>query len=251
MHSVIKNLNPLIFYSLCIANRENFVRKLHAKVIFHLEHLTPKHMVTIFAPSLNFLWYERSRAMAMAVVDHFICDFSEYLYSNEEIQELLERYKVADGIDDALCERYVNKMKKGGDGSTPGLVGLRVPTIAILPATFVPIIMKIKDNVVVKGHWKDLLSRQCVCRLLDVSLIGFKNVKNDLDKHGRVVLDFNVDKVIHREYPKMVSYPSYVESGKKDYIDFYSEDSSSSLIEKKKKKVKRSWGSKIREILFQ
>ncbi len=158
---------------------------------------------------------------------------------------------MADGVDDALCERYVNKTNKGGDGSTPGLVELCVPTIAKLPATFVPTIMKIKDNVIVKGHWKDLLSRQYVCRLLDISLIGFKIVKNDLDKHGRVVLDFNVDKVIHREYPKMVSYPSYVKSGKKDYVDFDSEDSLSSLIEKKKKKVKRSWGSKIREILFQ
>ncbi len=39
-------------------------------------------------------------------------------------------YKVADGVDDALRKRYVNKMDKEGDSSTPGLVGLRVPTIA-------------------------------------------------------------------------------------------------------------------------
>ncbi len=75
---------------------------------------------------------------------------------NEEIQELLKCYKVTDGIDDNLRERYVNKMDKGGDGLTPGLVGLRIPTIAKLPATFVPTIMKIKDNVDGKGHWKDL-----------------------------------------------------------------------------------------------
>ncbi len=49
----------------------------------------------------------------------------------------------------------------------------------------------------------------------------------------------------------MLSYPSNVESGEKDYVDFNSEDSSSSLIEKKKKKLKRSWVSKSREILFQ
>ncbi len=105
-----------------------------------------------------------------------------------------------------------------------------------------------KDNVVVKGHWKDLLRRRYFYRLLDVSLIRFKIVKNDLDKHGQVVLDFNVDKVIYREYPKMLSYPSNVESGKKDYVDFDSEESSSSLIEQKKKKLKRSWVSKSGEI---
>ncbi len=91
--------------------------------------------------------------------------------------------------------------------------------------------MKIKDNVVVKGHWKDLLRRRYFYGLLDVSLIGFKIVKNDLDKHGRVILDFNGDKVIYR-----LSYPSKFESGEKDYVDFDSEDSSSFLIEKKKKK---------------
>ncbi len=48
-------------------------------------------------------------------------------------------------------------MDKGGDSLTLGLVRLRIPSIAKLPATFVPTIMKIKDNVVVKGHWKDLL----------------------------------------------------------------------------------------------
>ncbi len=104
------------FYSLCIANRENFVHESHANVISHLEHLTPKHKVTIPAPSFNFLWYERSPATAVAIVG----DFSEYLESNEEIQELLEHYKVADGVDNALRKRYVNKMDKGGDGSTPG-----------------------------------------------------------------------------------------------------------------------------------
>ncbi len=72
--------------------------------------------------------------------------------SNEEVQEPLEHYKVADGVDDALHERYINKTDKEGDGSTPGLIGLSVPTIAKLPATFVPTIMKIKENVVVKGH---------------------------------------------------------------------------------------------------
>ncbi len=50
------------FYSHCIANRENFVHEPHANVISHLEHLTPKHNVTILAPSFNFLWYECSRA---------------------------------------------------------------------------------------------------------------------------------------------------------------------------------------------
>ncbi len=73
----------------------------------------------------------------------FICNFSEYLESNEEIQELLECYKVADCVDDALCERYGKKTDKGGDSSTPGLVRLHIPTIAKLPATFVPSIMKI------------------------------------------------------------------------------------------------------------
>ncbi len=72
----------------------------------------------------------------------------------------MERYNVANGIDDALCKRYVNKKDKGGDGSTPGMVRLRIPTIAKLPATFVPTIVKIKDNVVVEGHWKDLLRRR-------------------------------------------------------------------------------------------
>ncbi len=75
----------------------------------------------------------------------------------------MERYKVADCVDEALCERYVNETDKGGDGSTPGLVGLCVPTIAKLAATFVLTSMKIKDNVVVKGHWKDLLHcRHCL-----------------------------------------------------------------------------------------
>ncbi len=78
---------------------------------------------------------------------------------------------------------------------TPGLVGLCVPTIAKLPATFVPTIMKIKDNVVVKRHWKDLLCCHYFHRLLDISPIGLKIVKNDLDKYGWVILDFNVDKV--------------------------------------------------------
>ncbi len=119
--------------------------------------------------------------------------------------------------------------------STPGLVGLRVPTIAKLPATFVLAIMKIKDNIAVKGQWKDLLCRHYFYRLLDISLIGFKIVKNNLDIHGRVVLEFNMDKVIYRECTKMLSYPSNVESGEKDYVDFDLEDSSSSLIEKKKK----------------
>ncbi len=83
------------------------------------------------------------------------------------------------------------------------------------------------------------MRRRYFYRLLDISLIGFKIVKNDLDKHGRVILNFNVDKVIYREYPKMLSYPSNIESGKKDLVDFVS-DSSSSLIEKKKKKPKRN-----------
>ncbi len=231
-------------------NGNNFVHKCRTNVISHLEHLTPKHKVTILASSFNFLWYERSRTMAMAIVDHFVHDFSEYLESNEEIQELLEHYKVADGVDDALCERYVNKTDNGGDGSTPALVGLCIPTIAKLLVTFIPTIVKIKDNIV-KSHWKDLLHRRYFYRLLDVSLIGFKIVNNDLDEHGWVILDFNVDKVIYREYPKMLSYPSNVESGEKDYVDFNSEDSSSSLIEKKKKKLKRSRVSKSREILFQ
>ncbi len=88
--------------------------------------------------------------MAVDVIDRFICDFSKYLESNEEIQELLERYKAADGIDDTLHKRYVNRTDKGGEGLTPGLVGLCVPTIAKLPETFVETIMKMKDNVVVK-----------------------------------------------------------------------------------------------------
>ncbi len=86
-------------------------------------------------PSFNFLWYERSRTTVVAIVDLFIHYFSKYLESNEEIQELLEHYKVANGVDDTQCERYVNKTNKGGDTSTPGLVGLRVPTIAKLPTT--------------------------------------------------------------------------------------------------------------------
>ncbi len=163
----------------------------------------------------------------------------------------MECYKVANGVDDALRERYVNKTDKGGNGSTRGLVGLRIPTIAKLPATFVPTIMKFKDNIVIKSHWKDLLHRRYFYGLLNISLIGFKIVKNDLNKHGRIVLDFNVDKVIYREYPKMISYPSNVENGEKDYLDFDSEDSSSFLIEKKKKMLKRSWVSKSGEILFQ
>ncbi len=195
----------------------------------------PKHKVTILVPSFNFLWYERSHAMVMTIVDCFIRNFSIYLESIEEIQELLERYNVADGVDNILRKRYVNKTDKGGDGSTSGLVGLCIPTIAKLPATFVPSIMKIKGNVVVKDHWKDLLHRRCFYRLLDVSMIGFKIVKNHLDKHGHVVLNFNMDKVIYREYPKMLPYPSNIESGKKDYVDFDSENSSSSLIQKKKK----------------
>ncbi len=73
-------------------------------------------------------------------------------------------------------------------------------------------------------------------------------VKNDLDKRGGVILDLNVDNVIYREYAKMLSYPSNIESGEKDYVDF--DSSSSSLIEKKKKKLKKSWVSKSREILF-
>ncbi len=91
--------------------------------------------MTILAPSFSFLWYERSRTTAVAIVDHFIRNFPEYLESNEEIQELLKCYKVADGVDDALCERYVNKTDKGGDGSTPGLVGLRISTMVGEPST--------------------------------------------------------------------------------------------------------------------
>ncbi len=94
-------------------------------------------------------------------------------------------------------------------------------------------ITKIKDIVVIKGHWKDLLHRRYFYRLLHISLIGFKIVKNDLDKHGQLVLDFNVDKVIYRECPKMLPYPSNVESDEEGYVDFDSEDSLSSLIEKK------------------
>ncbi len=243
MHSIFLQAALLVchgwnFYGLCSANRENFVHKSRANVISHLEHLTPKRKVMILEPSFNFLWYERSCSTAVAVVDCFIPNFFEYLESNEEIQELLERYKVADGVDDALRERYINETDKGVDGSTLGLIGLRLPTIAKLPITFVPTIMKIKDNVV-KGHWKDLLHRSYFYRFLDISLIGFKIVKNNLDKHGWVVLDLNMDKVIYREYPKMLSYPSNVESAKKDYIDFDSENSLPSLIEKKKKKLKR------------
>ncbi len=104
-----------------------------------------------------------------------------------------------------------------------------------MPAIFVPAIIKIKDNVVVKSHWKDLLCRHYFYGLLDASPIGFKIVKNDLDKYGRVILDFTMDKVIYREYPKVLSYLSNVESGEKDYVDFVSEDSSPSLIEKKNK----------------
>ncbi len=44
------------FYSLCIANRENFVHESRANIISHLEHLTPKHKVTILASFFNFLW---------------------------------------------------------------------------------------------------------------------------------------------------------------------------------------------------
>ncbi len=95
----------------------------------NLEHLTPKHKVTILAPSFNFLCYKRSHARLWPGVDRFIHNFSEYLESNEEILELLEHYKMADGIDDALRERYINKMYKRGDGSTPGLVGLRIPPL--------------------------------------------------------------------------------------------------------------------------
>ncbi len=207
--------------------------------------------MTILALSFNFLWYECSRAMAMAIINRFIHNFLEYLKSNKEIQKLLERYKVADCIDDALCKRYVNKTDKGGYGSTPSLIGLCIPTTAKMPATFVPTIMKIKDNVVVKSHWKDLLHRCYFYRLLNVSLIGFKIVKNYFDKHGLVILDFNMDKVIYREYPKMLSYPSNIESGEKNYTDLDSEDSLSSLIKKKKNKLKRSRTSKSREILFQ
>ncbi len=127
---------------------------------------------------------------------------------------------MANGVDDTLRKRYINKTDKEGDnGTTPSSVGLRFPTIAKLPATFVPIIIKIKDNIVLKG-WKDLLHHHYFYRLLDVSLIGFKIIKNDLYKYGRVILNFNVDKVIHREYAKMLSYPSNVESCEKDYVDF-------------------------------
>ncbi len=155
------------FYGLCIANREHFVHESRTNVISHLEHLTPKHKVTIPAPSLNFLWYERSCATAVAIFDRFIYSFSKYyLESNEEIQELLECYKVTDGVDDTLHERYVNRMDKEGDGSTPGLIELCVTTIVKLPAVFVPTIMKIKDNVVVKGHRKD----RYFYELMDVSL---------------------------------------------------------------------------------
>ncbi len=88
------------------------------------------------------------------------------------------------------------------------------------------------------------MRRRYFYRLLDIPLIEFKIINNDLDKHGRVVLDY-------REYPKMLSYPSNVESGEKEYVDFDLEDSSSSLIEKKKKRLKRIWVSTSREILFQ
>ncbi len=40
----------------------------------------------------------------------------------------------------------------------------------------------------------------------------------------------------------MLSYPSHIESGEKDYLDFTWEDSSFSLIEKKKKKAKEELG---------
>ncbi len=222
-------------YGLYITNRENFVLESCTNVISHLEHLMPEHKVMILALSFNFLWYERSHATVVAVVDRFIRHFSKYSELNEEIQELLERYKVVDGIDDTLRERYVNKMDEGGDGSIPGLVGLCTSAIAKLRATLVPAIIKIEDNVVVKGYWKDLLCRRYFYRILDISLFGFKIVKNNSDKNGWVILDFNVDKVMYREYPKMLSYLSNVESGKKDYVDFDSEDSSSSVIEKKKK----------------
>ncbi len=224
------------FYGFRIANRENFVHESHTNVISQLEYLTPKHKVPIIARYFNFLWYERSRAMAVAIVDRFIRNFSKYLELNKEIQKLLERYKVVDGIDDALHKRYVNKTDKEGDGLTPGLVRLRVPTTAKLLANFVPTSMKMKDNVVVKGHWKDLLRRRYFYTLLDVSLIRFKIVKKDLDKHGRVIWDFNVDKVIYREYPKVLSYTSNIECGEKDHVDFDAEDSSSFLIERKKAK---------------
>ncbi len=72
------------FYSICIANRENFVYKSSANVISQLEHLTPKHKVMILAPSFNFMWYERNSATAVAVINHFIHNFSEYLELNEE-----------------------------------------------------------------------------------------------------------------------------------------------------------------------
>ncbi len=45
----------------------------------------------------------------------------------------------------------------------------------------------------------------------------------------------------YREYLKMLSYPSNIESGEKDYVDFDLEDSSSSLIEKKEKKAKEEF----------
>ncbi len=102
------------FYGLCIRNRENFVHKLRGNITSHLEHLMPKNKVTIFVPSFNFLWYERSCAATVAIVDHFILDFSKYLELNEEIQELLERYKVANGVHNALRERYITITHKGG-----------------------------------------------------------------------------------------------------------------------------------------
>ncbi len=42
---------------------------------------------------------------------------------------------------------------------------LNSQTIAKLPPPFVPTIMKIKDNVAVKGYWKDLLRRRYFYRL--------------------------------------------------------------------------------------
>ncbi len=53
-----------------------------------------------------------------------------------------------------------------------------------------------------------------------------------------------MEKVIYREYPRMLSNHSNVESGEKDYVDFDSEDFSSSLIEKKKNKAKQELGFK-------
>ncbi len=53
---------------------------------------------------------------------------------------------MTDGVDDTLHKRYVNKTDKGGDDSTSGSsVGLCILTMAKLPATFVPTIMKIKE----------------------------------------------------------------------------------------------------------